>query len=293
MKKTGWLIALLLFPLLSIPARADTVRTGQWIEIRLTHCTANGDYGKTGDPLVSFGGEGFDSVLFRWENRAAGGSYELIAEHEGAVSGAVEESFTFPALPGKGERNEWGDYLVSAAGSAEDGEIGFLLDIPAPHPDEPWTMETDNTAPSVSIVPVADRMLVTVSDEGGLAFVGDSLAPAEAEPHGQYGGSHDGISYVGRKTVSYVSDPILWSGGWSYTFYACDRAGNMTVRTVFLRTTGLEEMPDSVRYAEEGVPQTTAPNTADCSLLTAAAAGLCAAFARLSFRKAKTKARSR
>ena len=56
----------LLFALM-LPARADTVRTGQWTEIRLTHCTTNGDYGKVGDPLVSYGGEGFDSVLFRWD----------------------------------------------------------------------------------------------------------------------------------------------------------------------------------------------------------------------------------
>ena len=290
-------LCLLFLSGLMLPARAETVRTGQWAEIRLTHCTTNGDYGKVGDPLVSYGGEGFDSVLFRWENRAAGeygdSDYELIAEHEGGISPDLEEAFTFPPVPGRGERNEWGEYLVTVTGRAESGGTGYRLSLPPLLPYRPWTEGTDNTPPSVSITPVADRLLVTVADEEGLLFLGDSLERYGGGTVTQLAGMHDGIGYAGRKNVSWVSEPIPWNGEWSYSFYACDGAGNMTVRTVFLQTTGVEDMPDAVLNAPNADPQATSPNPADRSPLTAAAAGLFAAFAWLSFRKAKTKAGSR
>lgn len=288
---------LLLLPGLMLPTRAETVRTDRWTEIRLTHCTTNGDYGKVGDPLVSIGGEGFDSVVFRWENRAVGeygdSDYELIAENEGGISPEIEDSFTFPPVPGRGERNEWGEYLVSVTGRTENGETGFRLSLPPLLPYRAWTEGEDNTPPTVTVAPVADRLLVTVTDDEGLLFIGDSLERYDAGAVMQYGGKHDGTSYGGRKNVSWVSDPIPWNGEWSYSFYACDRAGNMTVRTVFLQTTGLEDMPDAVLHAPAADPQLTSPNTADPSPYTAAAAGLCAALAWLSFKKAKSHAGSR
>lgn len=281
---------------LMLPARAETVRTGRWTEIRLTHCTTNGDYGKIGDPLVSLGGEGFDTVVFRWENRAVGeygdSDYELMAENEGGISPDIGAEFTFPAVPGRGERNEWGEYLVSLTGRTENGETGFRLSLPPLLPYRPWTAGGDNTPPTVTIAPVADRLLVTVTDDEGLLFIGDSLEQYEAGAVTQVGGKHDGISYGGRKNVSWVSDSILWNGEWSYSLYACDRAGNMTVRTVFLQTTGLEDIPDAVLNAPAADPHFTSPNTADSSLFTAAA-GICAALAWLSFRKARSHTGSR
>jgi hypothetical protein len=261
MKKTALLavLFLLLFSAISAPVKAGTVLTGTWVEFSFTTCTVDNEYQRTGDYLVRFRSEGLDSMTFRLEN-VGNGEKILIAEYE--IPGSEEgESDIRP------EDYPLRDYLVTVEGK-KDGETLVCSVIFYP-PDEvvkePRDPDGDLTPPSVSINPVADRMLVNVSDADGLYAIGSSLAYADL-PGREFGGFYT-PGFDGQKAATHVSDSVLYNGTWVYTFCAYDRNGNMTARTVFFETSGLEDMPDAVRFPETEIPQTTAPNTSDPAVI--------------------------
>ena len=283
MKKTALLAALflLLFPVISVPAKADSVLTGTWVEFSFTTCTEDNEYQRTGDYLVRFRSEGFDSMIFRMENVGCGEKI-LMAEYE--IEGSEEgESDIRP------EDYPLRDYLVTVEGKKDGETIVCSMVFYPPDLVAQGTRDADGdlTPPLVSIYPVADRMLVNVSDAEGFFAISDSLAYVEL-PGRVFGGFYE-PGYAGRKNVSYVSEPVRYNGIWAYTFFAYDQNGNMTARTVYFETSGLEDMPDSVRNAPTEIPQTTSPNTADRFPLicSAAAAGMIAAFL---FRRRKRRA---
>lgn len=261
MKKTALIavLFLLLCSVITVPAAADSVLTGTWVEFTFTTCTENNEYQRTGDYLVRFRSEGFDSMTFRLEN-VGNGEKILMAEYE--IDGSEEgESDIRP------EDYPLRDYLVTVEGK-KDGETLVRSVIFYP-PDqvvkEPRDPDGDLTPPFVSIHPVADRMLVNVSDEDGLFAVGDSLSNTEL-PGREFSGFYAPVS-AGQKAATHVSDSIRYNGAWGYTFYAYDQNGNMTARTVFFESSGLEDMPDAVRFPEFEVPQATSPNTSDPAVI--------------------------
>ncbi len=274
---------LLLTAGLAAPSRAETVLTGQWLEVGLSAGTEDGVSRKDGSLFFRYTGEGFDTAIVSLSNYDAETGREiLVASYEGGMPHLPGDgAYAFPAAD-----YPYSDYRVEIQWNVGGGLYGYSVVLPTPE-----RTGDDLTPPAVSVAPVAERMLVNASDDGGFSLTGESLSFLESFDLTWRAASRTDPS--GRKQVTAVSEPIPYNGDWAYTFYASDKAGNMTAKSVFLHTSEIDDMTDSEQRAHISVPKPTSPNTADPSPYTAAAAGLCAALAWLSFKKAKSHAGSR
>ena len=274
---------LLLTAGLAAPARAETVLTGQWAEFGLSAGTEDGVSRKDGSLCFRYTGEGFDIAAVSLTNYdAATGREILVASYEGEMPHLPGDGmYAFPAAD-----YPYPDYRVEIQWNVGGGLYEYSVVLPTPE-----RTGDDLTPPAVSVAPVAERMLVNASDDSGFSLTGESLSYLESFDLTWRAASQTESS--GRKQVTAVSEPVPYNGDWAYTFYACDAAGNMTARSVFLHTSGIDDMNDAELRAHISRPQPTAPNTADRSVLSAGAAGLSAFLALLSFKKAKSHAGSR
>ena len=277
----------LLFFCFALPARAETVPTGQWVEFGFSICTEESVDRHVGDTVFRYSGEGFDSAVVRIEN-FEGRNRILLGEYEGEL----------PSMPGDGEvvfpaeECPYDQFLVTLEWDVGGEKLGYSLtfftpDLIRSRVEDP---PSDLTPPQISVSPVADRMLVNASDEGGFFAVGQDLAFLERYNR-SFGSSYDPYCR-GNSRVTIVSDPIRYNGDWAYSFQAYDEVGNSSSRTVFLRTSGIGDMPDSVLNAPVVEPHETAPNTVDPSL-TFTAVVFAASLALLTLRRTRSRKGSR